>query len=152
MGKIYIRWMNLYAGRDIPLKKVLQFELVRKDEAACEPVQAYRSGIAKSGMVGVIIRNEAIIKEFRSDCWSRYGERSRGEDPTRLYRGSLNSKGRYGEAFAKMQNAVIGIVVFGGFAELRQDKRNTVVKFAKANNLPVFRLTNKGGLVKEALE
>ena len=38
MKKVYVRWMGAYAGRQYSLKECLTFEMLRKDEAACEPI------------------------------------------------------------------------------------------------------------------
>jgi len=159
MKKIYVRWLGAFAGREYSLKESISFEVTRQDEAACEPLiradHRWYTGVGKLNQVGLIIRNEAIFREFRRDTWSYYGQDKRkdysarkDQNPARLYAGSMNPNSNHAEAWAKMPNAVIGIVVYGSICELREDKRNALLKAARKYNIAVYDLNRKGELIE----
>lgn len=156
--KMYVRWLGYITRTDkhISLKKSISFEILRKDEAACEPV-IHTSGVAgRNGCcVGLMLRKEAIFREFYGDCWSYYGKDRKksslaheGQSPKRLYAGKPR-KGTYGEAFAHMDNAVEAIVVYGGLAEAAKAVQDSVLWAAQAYHLPVYALRRNGKVVME---
>ena len=160
MKKVYVRWMSAFAGRSYSIKDALRFEMSRTDEAACEPLirtnHGWYSGVANINQIGLILRNESIFREFRRDCWSFYGQYERknsryakkDQNPSRLYPGRVNPCSNHGEAWAKMPNAVIGFVVYGSVFELKEERRNALLKVAHRHNLPVYDLTRKGELIE----
>lgn len=159
MKKVYVRWLGAFAGRQYSLKESISFEIDRQDEAACEPLiranHRWYTGVGKINQVGLILRNEAIFREFRRDTWSFYGQDTnksslarKDQHKSRLYAGYMNQNSTHAEAWAKMPNAVIGIVVYGSICELREDKRNTLIKAARRFSLPIFDLNRKGELIE----
>ena len=99
MKKVYVRWLGAFAGRSYTLKDSISFEMNRRDEAACEPLwrtnHRWYSGVAEINMVGLVLRNDAIFREFHRDTWSFYGQNDnksyrharKDQDPSKLYAG-----------------------------------------------------------------
>lgn len=159
MKKVYVRWLGAFAGREYSLKESISFEMARKDEAACEPLiranHRFYTGVGKINQIGLIIRNEAIFREFHSDIWSYYGQDTkkkysarRDENPNALYVGRSQNESNHAEAWVKMNKAVAGIVVYGSICELRKDKRNALLNAARKYNLPIYDLNRKGELIE----
>lgn len=159
MKKVYVRWLGAFAGRQYSLKESISFEMGRQDEAACEPLirsnHRWYTGVGRLNQVGLVLRNEAIFREFRRDTWSFYGQDSeksgrarKDQDKSKLYAGSMNPNSTHAEAWAKMPNAVIGIVVYGSFCELREDKRNALLKAARKYEIAIYELTRSGELIE----
>jgi hypothetical protein len=159
MKKVYIRWIGAFAGRNYSLRESIKFELTRKDEAACEPVvcgKEHPSGVARDLQIGLLISKNNIFREFKADCWSFYGQdrekslaAKKDQNPSRLYASSLKRVSSHAEAWARMPDAITGIVVYRSFYELPQDRKNVILKAARKNSLAIYTLTRKGELRKE---
>jgi len=174
MKTVYVRWMSIFgdklykydedlqewycAGQKHRLIDSLRYEVNRKDEVAVEPLKKkngkLHSNIARLGTIGFLIRDKAIFREFRKDCWSYYGGTQtarRGhkiEAPNRLYVGEMNNNSNHAEAWAKMDDSIIGIVIYGHIAELRKEKQDVIHRIAKEFSLPVYAVTRQGELKK----
>jgi len=159
MKKVFVRWLGAFAGHEYSIRESISFEMTRTDEAACEPLircnHRWFTGVGQINQVGLIIRNESVFREFHRDTWSYYGQNDnknrsakKDQDPSRLYAGSINPNSNHGEAWAKMEDAVTGIVVYGSICELREDKRNALLKAARKYNLHLYDLTRKGELIE----
>lgn len=160
MKKVYVRWLAAFAGYRYSLKESISFEMERKDEAACEPLiranHGWYSGVAEINQIGLIMRTESIFREFRKDTWSFYGQddkknyryAQKDQNPNRLYAGKMNSYSNHAEAWVKMPNAVIGFVVYGSIYELKEERRNTLLKMSRKYNLPIYDLNRKGELIE----
>ena len=159
MKTVYVRWLGAFGGYHYGLRASIAFEMQRKDEAACEPVRKSNGhltpGVWSKWGVGLLVRNEAIFREFRADCWSYYGQDSRkstkarkDQAPNRLYADSPASTSDHAEAWAKMDNAIYGIVLSQPLAETKQDIRNAVLRSARRFSLPVYSI-RKGALIEE---
>ena len=157
MKKVYIRWLGAFAGRQYSLKESIKYEILRKDEAACERV-GNGSGVAHKGQIGLILKEDAIFRNFKWDCWSYYGgdqakhySAKPDQDPHRLYTTEPNRRSNHNESWAHMEGAVYGIVVYGmNVWQLTQDRRNTILNAAARYKLAVYRFTH-GQLQKEEL-
>jgi hypothetical protein len=161
MKKIYVRWLGAFAGRQYGLTKSINFEMARKDEAACEPLfkanHKVRSGVAYLGQVGLILHENAIFRNFKKDTWSFYGtdankgcsDAKKDQDHSRLYARRQNKYSNHGEAWAHMSNAVIGFVVYGSVCELQKERRNALLNAVRKFNMPLYELTRSGELIRK---
>ena len=157
MKKVYIRWLNAFGGYQYSLKAKISFEVSRKDEAACEAIHT-ESRIAGKGSIGVLLKEDAIFRSFKGDCWSYYGgDRSKhrsakkDQDPKRLYTAEPNRHSDHNESWAHMEDAVIGFVVNGmNIWQLTTERRNTLLNASVKYSVPIYRMVH-GKLQKEKL-
>ena len=153
----YVRWLNAFGGYGYSLKAKIEFEMTRKDEAACEAIHS-ESRIASKGSIGVLLNKEAIFRTFKSDCWSFYGQdlskhrkARKDQDPKRLYTAEPNRHSNHNEAWAHMDKAIVGIVVNQmNIWELSSERRNTLLNASRKYGIAVYRLVH-GRLQKEQL-
>jgi hypothetical protein len=173
MKKVYIRWLGsldgfkyefseeadtyVKVGRLHSLKSSFEFELSRKDEAACELLVKENgkltTKLGKTSKVGLAIRAENVFREFRSDVWSYYGQtkdeysrQHKTQNPERLYFGEMTSD-REKECWAHMGNAVSAIIVYGKLNELRNDYRQSVIAASRRHGLPIWQFVD-GKVIK----
>lgn len=126
-----IRWMGAFRRVNYSLAQILEFEITRTDEAAAEILQEKKSCIAAN--VGLIIKQENVIRTFSCDVWSEYN------DNGTLRPNRKTAPSPHKEAFVRMQNAVCGIAV-KGLSTLPAEERRVVVRFAKRHNLQIVEI------------
>lgn len=154
-AKYNIRWLGAFRKGKHSLYESIAFECSREDEVACEPLYVTKNHgdeFVYSGVfakIGVLINNKAVFKTYHHDCWSEYGNRQKGQDPTRLYATRINPWSNHAESWAHAKGAVIGIVVTGNIASYSKDIKAQVSAAHKKLGLPVYYYNNRWGL-KEA--
>lgn len=69
-ASFFVRWLGAYGGRGNTLKEMLQFEIERKTEFACERITRGQRMSDIPSSIGVLVDGSVVVRSFRGDCWS----------------------------------------------------------------------------------
>ncbi len=159
MAKLYIRWMGAFRRGKCDLRTTLEFEINRRDTAACEEVMAFNGRYIpcipynhSQVHIGCMVDNRKIYRRFKHDCHSYYvgntGLLKNGVDGKT--KGPRTAQDRHHtEAWldAKGGCYVKGFVVYGNLECLSGKLRGPVRLLSARYNIPVYELSEKGKLV-----
>ena len=131
-----IRWLGAF-DKAMSLPASLSWEMKGEVHAvAAERLISGKSMIRRT-RVGLLVKNSAVIRRYRSDVWSMYTEKGLLL-PTRKEGKSIS---RHTECICRPE--YIGIVVRG---RITPQAWRACRAAAKEHNLPLFVLRRKGGL------
>lgn len=148
--RMKIRWLGAFGKerRQNSLHDSFSFELsgAGGQVNACEPIAKGSTGKIRHAVIGLLVKNSAVIRTFRSDVWS-----------VKLDNGTLKATRRgckdwntgddYGHREAWCAVDYCGIVLKRPLNTFPKKVQKTVLYWAEKKALPVFFL-NKGGLKK----
>ncbi|OPZ79407.1 MAG: hypothetical protein BWY78_00081 [Alphaproteobacteria bacterium ADurb.Bin438] len=129
-----IRWLGAYGKSEQGLIKSLEFEFSRdySDEVCAEYLKNSTPSAITHSRVGILVKNSAMIKKHSGDVWSI-------KDANGSLKATRKPVGTHTEAWCFSD--FIGVVVQTPIAKL-----DDVRKFCKLKGLPLFKLTDRGGL------
>ena len=161
MAKLYVRWMGAFGHGNCDLRTVLEFEINRRDTAACEEVTAFDGKLNacipqnKRLRIGLMVDRHKIYRRFQHDCYSVYTDNGRlkaGRDGKSKYpRGAWDR--RHTEAWLNAEDGsyVAGFVIYGNLERLGGKARNVIRVLSSRYNLPVYELSEKGKLTNRGV-
>lgn len=153
MAKTYIRWMGAFAGRQIPLEDVLNYELSKSEgEAACEKLinlgNKLVSKISTPVHVGLIVNPKSVFRSFGYDCWSVYTDGRLRASRTRNRAPLKQSKYHHTESWFRYgEKNYIALVISKPWSEISGSTRRALLEASNKFSIEILELRN-GKIVK----
>lgn len=156
MAKTFIRWMEAF-GSALEFKESLEFEITRRDTAACEEVMTFNGKLKalvplnhSRVKVGCLVNPARVYRRFQHDCRSKRTSDGKLVTETTGKGGEVRTADtrHHTEAWLDASKGcyVLGFVVYGNLERLDGKRRGAIRKLSTQYGLPVYELF-KGKLI-----